>query len=131
MTPAQFMARYCRHVPDEPFFALYLEAMLRKEHVAGIRLAASVAADYDKYSSHKCLVSDCILAKLNVPGMGKPRRNPALGAVVAADRLQRVLRALQRAWAALLVSHRNCTRAACGTCRARKVAHKVLADYGG
>lgn len=40
----------------------------------GIYLAATVAADYDKYNSHPFLVSDCILAKLNVI-KGKPRKN--------------------------------------------------------
>lgn len=42
--------------------------------VYGIKLAASVAADYDKYSSHPYLVSECILGKLNaLPG--KPKKN--------------------------------------------------------
>lgn len=40
----------------------------------GILLAASVAADYDRYSSHPYLVSDCIRAKLNVLP-GKPKKN--------------------------------------------------------
>lgn len=52
----------------------------KRGHIAGtkfgIKLAASVASDYDKYNSHPYLVSDCILGKLNVL-KGKPRRNRA------------------------------------------------------
>lgn len=40
----------------------------------GVYLAATVAADYDKTNTHPYLVSDCILAKLNVI-KGKPRVN--------------------------------------------------------
>lgn len=40
----------------------------------GIQIAAEVAADYDRYSSHPYLVSDCILGKLNVL-KGKPKKN--------------------------------------------------------
>lgn len=41
----------------------------------GIRLAAQVAADYDKYSCHGYLVSECILGKLNVMKR-EPKKNP-------------------------------------------------------
>jgi hypothetical protein len=47
---------------------------LGDEKTAGIKLAASVAADYDRTNSHPYRVSDCILGKLNVIP-GKPRRN--------------------------------------------------------
>lgn len=50
---------------------LYSKAVLH-----GIRLAADVAASYDKYSYHPYLVSDCILGKLNAME-GKVRKNPA------------------------------------------------------
>lgn len=43
--------------------------------VYGIQLAAEVAKDYDKYSYHSHLVSECILAKLNVM-KGRPHKNP-------------------------------------------------------
>jgi hypothetical protein len=46
----------------------------------GIQLAAEVAADYDKYSSHSHLVSECILGKLNVL-KGSPGKNPAAESV--------------------------------------------------
>lgn len=49
---------------------------LREARDNGIRLAASVAEDYDKYSSHPYLVSDCILGKLNVL-KGRVRKNKA------------------------------------------------------
>lgn len=52
-----------------------LRRQLRKEKIAGIRLAADVAKDYDKMSYHGYLVSDCILGKLNVL-KGQPRKNP-------------------------------------------------------
>lgn len=41
----------------------------------GIQLAAEVAKDYDKYSYHSYLVSECIASKLNVM-KGRPRPNP-------------------------------------------------------
>ena len=53
-----------------------LDRVLGAAKDRGIALAAEVARDYDNYSSHGFLVSDCILAKLNVR-KGKPRRNPA------------------------------------------------------
>jgi hypothetical protein len=43
----------------------------------GIQIAAEVASDYDKYSSHPYLVSECILGKLNVL-KGKPRKNKSV-----------------------------------------------------
>lgn len=46
----------------------------------GIRLAASVAEDYDQTNSHPYLVSECILSKLNVLKR-KPKRNPAAGKI--------------------------------------------------
>lgn len=46
----------------------------RKGQREGIKLAASVAADYDHLSSHDYKVSECILGKLNVLKR-KPRRN--------------------------------------------------------
>jgi hypothetical protein len=52
---------------------LVLEALI-DVHIHGIRLAAEVAKDYDKYSYHGYLVSDCILGKLNVVGR-RPRKN--------------------------------------------------------
>lgn len=53
-----------------------LQKDVRKAQVSGIKLAADVAKDYDKLSSHGHLVSDCILGKLNVL-KGKPRKNKA------------------------------------------------------
>ena len=41
----------------------------------GAEAAALVAADYDRLSCHDHLVSDCILAKLNIRRR-RPRRNP-------------------------------------------------------
>lgn len=40
----------------------------------GIQIAAAVAADYDGYSTHSHLVSECILAKLNVLKR-RPKKN--------------------------------------------------------
>ena len=55
----------------------------------GIQLAAEVAADYDKYSYHDHLVSECILGKLNVLKR-RPKRNPAAAKIKKAlDRLER------------------------------------------
>jgi len=42
----------------------------------GIRLAASVAEDYDALSAHPYRVSDCILGKLNLIPKGRIRRTP-------------------------------------------------------
>jgi hypothetical protein len=56
------------------------EKNMHKEFQKGVRLAASVAKDYDKYSSHDHLVSDCILVKLNVTERRAPRKNPKAGA---------------------------------------------------
>lgn len=66
---------------------------LRKEAwdamVDGIKLAAEVAKDYDKYSYHDHLVSECILRKLNVLKR-RPRRNLAAAKIKKAlDRLDR------------------------------------------
>lgn len=61
----------------------------------GIQIAAEVAADYDKYSIHSHLVSECILGKLNIL-KGKPRKNPAAEAVnVAISRVERKLDSLE------------------------------------
>jgi len=57
-----------------------LQKASRGSKVTGIRLAADVAKDYDKFSLHGFLVSDCILGKLNVLKR-KPRRNPAAGKI--------------------------------------------------
>lgn len=54
--------------------------------VYGIRLAAEVAQDYDRYSSHPYLVSECILSKLNVLP-GRPRKNThAIDRITAMER---------------------------------------------
>lgn len=55
--------------------ALVIEEALSEAQINGIRLAASVAGDYDRHSMHPYLVSECILGKLNVL-KGKPRPNP-------------------------------------------------------
>lgn len=55
----------------------------------GIQLAADVAKDYDKYSTHSHLVSECILGKLNVL-KGRPKKNPN---AIAIDQ---ILSALER-----------------------------------
>lgn len=64
-------------------WALKMVADIRRLHrenrdakVAGIKLAASVAGDYDKLSSHGYLVSECILGKLNVLKRA-PKKNQA------------------------------------------------------
>jgi len=55
----------------------------------GIELAASVASDYDKYSYHSHLVSECILGKLGVT-KGRPHKNPWAAKIKEAlDRLDR------------------------------------------
>lgn len=51
-----------------------VDDLYQKAFRHGIRLAADVASDYDKYSSHDHLVSECILGKLNVLKR-KPRKN--------------------------------------------------------
>lgn len=66
-----------------------LASSVRDAQVNGIRMAAEVASDYDKYSSHPYLVSECILGKLNVMP-GKPSKNPA------AAKLDQVLSRLER-----------------------------------
>lgn len=53
---------------------------VREAQANGIRMAAAVASDYDKYNSHSHLVSDCILWKLNVL-KGRLRKNPASDAL--------------------------------------------------
>lgn len=58
----------------------------------GVMIAAEVASDYDKTNSHPCLVSDCILAKLNL-WKGRPRKNPDAETVAAV--LARIERRLQ------------------------------------
>lgn len=61
----------------------------RAAFVYGIELAAEVAKDYDKYSYHSHLVSECILGKLNVL-KGRPRKNPWAAKIKEAlDRLDR------------------------------------------
>lgn len=61
----------------------------RAAFLYGIRLAAEVASDYDKYSYHGHLVSECILGKLNVM-KGRPRKNPWAAKIKKAlDRLER------------------------------------------
>jgi hypothetical protein len=57
-----------------------ISAALRDAQRNGIRLAAEVAAAYDKYSSHDHLVSECILGKLNVLKR-RPRKNPNAGKI--------------------------------------------------
>lgn len=52
-----------------------VEKVLHAVQVQGIRIAADVASQYDRLSTHPFLVSDCILGKLNVPGGKKPRPN--------------------------------------------------------
>ena len=54
----------------------HLRKDIRDAKVSGIILAAEVARDYDKMSYHDCLVSECILGKLNVLKR-RPRKNPA------------------------------------------------------
>lgn len=55
----------------------------------GIELAAEVAKDYDKYSYHSHLVSECILGKLNVM-KGRPHKNPWAAKIMkAVDSLER------------------------------------------
>lgn len=53
-----------------------IDRAVRDANVSGIRMAAAVASNYDKYNSHPYLVSECILGKLNVM-TGRPGRNPA------------------------------------------------------
>lgn len=61
----------------------------------GIQIAAEVASDYDRYSSHPYLVSDCILGKLNVL-KGAPRPNPNAKALdQALARIERKLDSLE------------------------------------
>lgn len=61
----------------------------------GIFLAAEVASDYDKYSYHDHLVSECILGKLNVLKR-RPRKNPAAAKIKEAlDRLERKVDGLE------------------------------------
>jgi hypothetical protein len=61
----------------------------------GIELAAEVAKDYDKYSYHSHLVSECILGKLNVM-KGRPQRNPrAVRIMKALDRLEHLVDGLE------------------------------------
>lgn len=63
--------------------------------IYGIQLAADVAKDYDKYSYHTHLVSECILGKLNVM-KGKPHPNPWARKIKGAlDRLDRKVDALE------------------------------------
>jgi hypothetical protein len=54
-----------------------LDDALAEAQINGIRLAASVASDYDRLSLHPYLVSECILGKLNVI-KGKPKKNAAM-----------------------------------------------------
>lgn len=74
MTRDEFIDKWGSAVIGRKGFAMDLDLVLRDELIRGIRLAASVASDYDKYNSHPYLVSDCILGKLNVL-KGRPRKN--------------------------------------------------------
>jgi hypothetical protein len=66
-----------------------LRMQVRHAQVDGIKLAASVAEDYDRLSYHGYLVSDCILGKLNVLKR-KPHKNPAAAKIrQALDSLER------------------------------------------
>lgn len=63
--------------------------------VYGIQLAAEVAKDYDKYSYHSHLVSECILGKLNVTKR-HPRKNPHAKKIKEAlDRLDKKISSVE------------------------------------
>ena len=61
-----------------------IDDLYRKAMRHGIRLAAEVATDYDKYSYHDYLVSECILGKLNVLKR-RPRKNRAAAKILGAS----------------------------------------------
>lgn len=61
----------------------------RDAKIAGIKLAAEVAKDYDHLSLHPYLPSECIAGKLNVLKR-KPRKNPV------ADKVDRAIVGLER-----------------------------------
>lgn len=82
-----------------------IAAAVRDAQVNGIRQAAAVASDYDKYNSHPYLVSECILGKLNVMP-GRPRKNPA------AAQLEQVLTGIERKLDSLEGTMRFMARAA-------------------
>jgi hypothetical protein len=69
--------------------AVRIHRAMRYAQINGIKLAAAVAEDYDQYSSHPYLVSECILGKLNVMA-GKPAKNPH------AKDIDQVLTAIER-----------------------------------
>lgn len=61
----------------------------------GIQIAAEVAADYDRLSTHTNLVSECILGKLNVLKR-RPKKNPAYAKMDAVLlRLERKVESLE------------------------------------
>lgn len=76
MTRDEFLNKWGPAIVGRKGFAMDLDLVMRNGRDHGIRIAAEVAADYDKYNSHPYLVSECILGKLNVLRR-RPRKNPA------------------------------------------------------
>lgn len=72
----QWRQTYAPDLDDEAIIVLmeYINSIALDARKYGIRLAAEVAADYDRLSSHDHLVSECILGKLNLLER-KPRKN--------------------------------------------------------
>ncbi len=92
----------------------------------GIELAAEIAKDYDKYSYHSHLVSECILAKLNV--RKKPHKNPWAAKIMKAlDSLDRKVDGLEGTVRFMtLAAQRKEKKVRCGGCKGS--AHHC---YGG
>lgn len=71
-----------------------LRKLEREAYRKGISVAADVAKDYDKYSYHDHLVSECILGKLNVMKR-RPKKNPHAKRIKEAlDRLEQKIDSL-------------------------------------
>jgi len=49
--------------------------MMSRDWIKGVEAAASLASEYDSSSTHEYRLEDCILCKLNVTNLKKPRRN--------------------------------------------------------
>lgn len=86
MKREQFLRKWA---PGGADVARDLDVLLREERDRGATLAAEVARDYDRYSSHPFLVSECILGKLNIL-KGKPRKNKS------ARELNRVIDSIEK-----------------------------------
>ncbi len=94
----------------------------------GIQLAAEIAKDYDKYSYHSHLVSECILAKLNV--RGRPHKNPWAAKIMKAlDSLDRKVGNLEGTARFMALAAKNSTGFDAGFEKAKAECIKIIDEW--